>query len=110
MEAASINISSLNIAQCLAEVDRVATALQHGITMVRPMNDESQLRDLPNQPYESLRQEFREQVESLQTVLNESLEPKQLMNKIITGPMLVSLAESYVEAAKLLLFQRPGIV
>ncbi|KAF0699953.1 Aste57867_9503 [Aphanomyces stellatus] len=68
------------------------------ITMVRPLNDESRLRDLPAQPFESLRPEFRDQLAALKTRVFSSLQPKKLMSKPLNGAMLVTLAQNYVDA------------
>lgn len=68
------------------------------VTMVRPLNDENLLRNLINQPYESLRPEFREQLDVLKKKVNSALKPKKMMSKILNGPMLISLAQNYVAA------------
>ncbi|KAJ0401444.1 hypothetical protein P43SY_001012 [Pythium insidiosum] len=68
------------------------------VTMVRPLNDESLLRELIHQPYESLRAEFREQMEVLKSKIFTALKPKQLMASALNGAMLVTLANSYVDA------------
>ncbi|OQR89484.1 guanylate-binding protein [Thraustotheca clavata] len=68
------------------------------ITMVRPLNDENLLRELPKQPFESLRAEFRSQLETLHHIVFDSLKPKKLMSKHLSGSMLVTLAQNYVEA------------
>lgn len=68
------------------------------ITMVRPLNDESLLRELIQQPYDSLRPEFRKQMDVLRKKLSTTLKPKRMMAKALSGPMLVALAENYVAA------------
>lgn len=68
------------------------------VTMVRPLNDENLLRELIHQPYESLRPEFREQLDAIKTKVFSTLKPKKMMSKPLTGPMLVALAENYVAA------------
>ncbi|RHY20056.1 hypothetical protein DYB25_003776 [Aphanomyces astaci] len=68
------------------------------ITMVRPLNDEALLRDLPKQPFESLRSEFRTQLAALKTRVFTELQPKTLMSKPLNGAMLVTLAQNYVDA------------
>lgn len=68
------------------------------VTMVRPLTDEALLRHLTKQPYESLRPEFREQMDVLKSKLSTLLKPKTMMAKTLTGPMLLSLTENYVEA------------
>uniref|UniRef100_H3GES9 GB1/RHD3-type G domain-containing protein n=1 Tax=Phytophthora ramorum TaxID=164328 RepID=H3GES9_PHYRM len=68
------------------------------VTMVRPLSDEALLRDLIRQPYESLRPEFREQMDVLRNKLSTLLKPKTMMSKVLNGAMLVSLTENYVAA------------
>ncbi|KAG7394431.1 hypothetical protein PHYBOEH_005201 [Phytophthora boehmeriae] len=68
------------------------------VTMVRPLSDETLLRELIKQPYESLRPEFREQMDVLRNKLSTLLKPKTMMSKMLNGSMLVSLAENYVAA------------
>jgi hypothetical protein len=68
------------------------------LTMVRPLNDENLLRNLLKQPYETLRPEFREQMTALKRKISTSLKPKRMMSSVLNGGMLVTLAESYVEA------------
>ncbi|RLN93015.1 hypothetical protein BBJ28_00012595 [Nothophytophthora sp. Chile5] len=68
------------------------------VTMVRPLTDETLLRDLIKQPYDSLRPEFREQMDALKSKLSLALKPKTVMSKVLNGAMLVSLAENYVAA------------
>ncbi|KAE8904235.1 hypothetical protein PF005_g15084 [Phytophthora fragariae] len=68
------------------------------VTMVRPLSDEALLRELIRQPYESLRPEFREQMDVLKNMLALLLKPKTMMSKVLNGAMLVSLTENYVEA------------
>ncbi|TMW60915.1 hypothetical protein Poli38472_000957 [Pythium oligandrum] len=68
------------------------------VTMVRPLNDENLLRQLIHQPYESLRPEFREQMEILKQKVFTSLQPKRMMANTLNGGMLATLAQSYVDA------------
>ncbi|OQR87998.1 guanylate-binding protein [Achlya hypogyna] len=68
------------------------------LTMVRPLNDESLLRELPKQPLESLRPEFQAQLTTLHHKVFDSLKPKKLMAKALSGAMLVTLAHNYVDA------------
>ncbi|KAG1713056.1 hypothetical protein DVH05_000783 [Phytophthora capsici] len=68
------------------------------VTMVRPLTDEKLLRSLIKQPYESLRPEFREEMEVLRNRLSTLLKPKTMMAKALNGSMLVSLTENYVAA------------
>lgn len=68
------------------------------VTMVRPLSDEALLRDLIRQPYDSLRPEFREQMDVLKNKLATSLKPKTMMSRVLNGAMMVSLTQNYVAA------------
>lgn len=68
------------------------------LTMVRPLNDENLLRALIQQPYDSLRSEFRKQMDTLRKKVSTTLKPKKMVGKTLSGPMLVALAENYVAA------------
>ncbi|KDO28077.1 hypothetical protein SPRG_06766 [Saprolegnia parasitica CBS 223.65] len=68
------------------------------LTMVRPLNDELLLRELPKQPLESLRPEFQAQLTTLHKKVFSTLKPKKLMAKALSGAMLVTLARNYVDA------------
>jgi hypothetical protein len=68
------------------------------LTMVRPLNDENLLRALIQQPYDSLRPEFRKQMDTLRKKVSATLKPKKMVGKTLSGPMLVALAENYVSA------------
>lgn len=67
------------------------------VTMVRPAADEEMLRHLSDH-MDQLRPEFSKQVEILRTKVITNAKPKQLMGKVLNGPMLVHLAEAYVQA------------
>ncbi|ETW07492.1 hypothetical protein, variant [Aphanomyces invadans] len=68
------------------------------VTLVRPVEDESQLRNLPNIPYGDLRGEFRAKFEAMKKRLLEKATPKSLFGKALNGAMFTNLAKSYVEA------------
>ncbi|KAI9986632.1 hypothetical protein PInf_025585 [Phytophthora infestans] len=68
------------------------------VTLVRPVDDEQKLRNLPQVPYEELRGEFRTSFESLQKRLFGKAKPKSMFGKPLNGAMFVNLAGSYVEA------------
>ena len=65
---------------------------------MRPVDDEQMLRDLPNVPYEDLREEFRTKFESMKKRLFEKAQPKTMFGKALNGAMFANLAKSYVEA------------
>ncbi|ETI36620.1 hypothetical protein F443_17284, partial [Phytophthora nicotianae P1569] len=68
------------------------------VTLVRPVDDEQKLRNLPKVPYEELRDEFRASFEGLQKRLFGKAKPKSMFGKPLNGAMFVNLAGSYVEA------------
>lgn len=68
------------------------------VTLVRPVNDESLLRDLFDQPFTSLREEFRVQIDELKLKINDLLKPKQMMKTLLNGSMVAALLQSYVDA------------
>ncbi|CAH0475110.1 unnamed protein product [Peronospora belbahrii] len=68
------------------------------VTLVRPVNDEQKLRNLPQVPYDELRDEFRLNFEGLCKRLFDKAKPKTMFGKSLNGAMFVNLAESYVEA------------
>ncbi|RLN44969.1 hypothetical protein BBJ28_00005710 [Nothophytophthora sp. Chile5] len=68
------------------------------VTLVRPVDDEQQLRNLPQVPYDALRDEFRSSFESLRKRLFGKAKPKMMFGKPLNGAMFVNLASSYVEA------------
>ncbi|KAE9034188.1 hypothetical protein PR003_g8536 [Phytophthora rubi] len=68
------------------------------VTLVRPVDDEQKLRNLPKVPYEELRDEFRSSFESLRKRLFGKAKPKTMFGKPLNGAMFVNLAGSYVEA------------
>ncbi|KAF0719722.1 Aste57867_844 [Aphanomyces stellatus] len=68
------------------------------VTLVRPVEDEAQLRNLPNIPYGELREEFRSKFDAMKKRLFEKAQPKSLFGKALNGAMFTNLAKSYVEA------------
>ncbi|POM65352.1 Guanylate-binding protein [Phytophthora palmivora] len=68
------------------------------VTLVRPVDDEQKLRNLPQVPYDELRDEFRTSFESLRKRLFGKAKPKSMFGKPLNGAMFVNLASSYVEA------------
>ena len=66
--------------------------------MVRPVSDETALMKLSDLPAESLRPEFRAQVEALRKRVFAGARPKSLYGKPLNGAMLGSLAEAYCAA------------
>ncbi len=67
-------------------------------TIVRPIDDEALLQQLDDQPYESLRPLFREQLERMRSRLLAQLTAKTLRGKAMSGAMLGTLVRTYVDA------------
>ena len=65
------------------------------VTLVRPAEEESQLKNLNEQPYESLRPEFRKVFESMKKKLLKNIQPKMLYGNVLNGAMLANLAQTY---------------
>ena len=68
------------------------------VPLVRPVSDEAGLRNLASCPWGDLREEFRAGVSTLRKKLYGKVRPKEMYGKLVTGPMLVNLARSYVDA------------
>ncbi|OWM77412.1 hypothetical protein CDL15_Pgr016809 [Punica granatum] len=67
-------------------------------TLVRPLNSESELQKLDQISLERLRPEFRAGLDALTKFVFERTRPKQVGATIMTGPVLVGVIESYLEA------------
>ena len=67
-------------------------------TLVRPLEDEQKLQTVDKEDYESLRPEFRKGVEEFRSRLLKSLPKKMVRGKALNGPMLATLAKTYVHA------------
>lgn len=68
------------------------------MTMIRPSNDEYQLANLNKVDFEDLRPKFQKQAEALRHKVFEECPLKQMNSKRISGKVLASLLEMYVEA------------
>jgi hypothetical protein len=66
--------------------------------LVRPVEDEGLLQNLCQEGEEVLRPEFRNGMRALRARIFSSANPKLVHGAQLSGPMLVSLAESYVGA------------
>lgn len=66
--------------------------------MIRPLTNEENLQNLANMELEELRADFVEQVMSLRRKVINRVKPKTLNGKTLSGPMLSTLADSYVTA------------
>ncbi len=67
-------------------------------TLVRPVEDEKKLQQLAKLPANELRPEFLEQINQLRTKVFKKARAKTLRGQMVTGPMIIELANSYVEA------------
>lgn len=67
-------------------------------TLMRPVNNENDLRHLDQIPMDKLRPEFRAGLEALTKFVFERTRPKQLGATLMTGPILVGITESYLNA------------
>ena len=68
------------------------------VTLIRPVNDERQLREINTLPYESLRPKFREQMDDLVTKIVSTVRVKMIEGAVLTGEMLAELIGQYTEA------------
>mmetsp|Transcript_10166 Transcript_10166/g.32033 ORF Transcript_10166/g.32033 Transcript_10166/m.32033 type:complete len:807 (+) Transcript_10166:113-2533(+) len=68
------------------------------VTIVRPVADEADLRNVQRLPYESLRPQFRTQVEAFVKKAYTSMRPKKIDGAFMSGAMLVNLASEYCKA------------
>lgn len=68
------------------------------VTMARPVVDEADLRNIQKLPYESLRPQFRTQVEAFVNKVYKSLKPKKIDGSLVSGSMFVNMASEYCKA------------
>jgi len=68
------------------------------ITLARPVADEAELRVVQQLPYDSLRPQFRSQVEVFIQKVSATVKPKELCGTPVTGPTFLSLATEYCKA------------
>uniref|UniRef100_A0A0R0H0J7 GB1/RHD3-type G domain-containing protein n=1 Tax=Glycine max TaxID=3847 RepID=A0A0R0H0J7_SOYBN len=67
-------------------------------TLVRPLNDENDLQRLDQISLEKLRPEFRSSLDTLTKFVFERARPKQVGATMMTGPVLIGITESYLDA------------
>ncbi|CAL0331372.1 unnamed protein product [Lupinus luteus] len=67
-------------------------------TLVRPLNDENDLQRLEQISLDKFRPEFRSGLDSLTKFVFERTRPKQVGATMMTGPVLVGITESYLNA------------
>eukprot|EP00929_Paragymnodinium_shiwhaense_P039212 TRINITY_DN20620_c0_g1_i2.p1 TRINITY_DN20620_c0_g1~~TRINITY_DN20620_c0_g1_i2.p1 ORF type:complete len:805 (-),score=215.61 TRINITY_DN20620_c0_g1_i2:593-3007(-) len=68
------------------------------LTIVRPVEAEDDLRHIQRLPYESLRVNFRKQVEAFVKKVYSSLRPKKIDGQMISGAMFANLCSEYCKA------------
>lgn len=66
--------------------------------MIRPLTNEENLQNLAKMALDELRGDFVEQVLQLRRKVINRVKPKMLNGKKLNGPMLLTLAEAYVES------------
>ncbi|KAJ6396832.1 hypothetical protein OIU77_021790 [Salix suchowensis] len=66
--------------------------------LVRPLNNENDLQRLDQISLDKLRPEFRAGLDALTKFVFERTRPKQVGATVMTGPILVGITESYLEA------------
>ncbi|XP_044461707.1 guanylate-binding protein 3-like isoform X2 [Mangifera indica] len=67
-------------------------------TLVRPLNNENDLQRLDKISLDKLRPEFRAGLDALTKFVFERTRPKQVGATVMTGPVLVGITESYLDA------------
>lgn len=67
-------------------------------TLARPLNDEEDLKRLDQISLDKLRPVFKSGLDALTKFVFERTRPKQLGATVMTGPILVGITESYLEA------------
>ncbi|KAJ6885936.1 guanylate-binding protein 1 [Populus alba x Populus x berolinensis] len=66
--------------------------------LVRPLNNENDLQHMDQISLDKLRPEFRAGLDALTKFVFERTRPKQIGATVMTGPVLVGITESYLEA------------
>ncbi|XP_047163542.1 guanylate-binding protein 1 isoform X1 [Vigna umbellata] len=67
-------------------------------TLVRPLNNENDLQRLDQITLQNLRPEFRSGLDALAKFVFERTRPKQVGATMMTGPLLIGITESYLDA------------
>jgi hypothetical protein len=65
------------------------------LTMVRPLENEADLRQINKVPFEALRPAFKQQIEAFVERVYTSLEPKRIGNTLLTGGTFCQLVSQY---------------
>ncbi|KAK7362781.1 hypothetical protein VNO77_04903 [Canavalia gladiata] len=67
-------------------------------TLVRPLNNENDLQRMDQISLDKLRPEFRSGLDALTKFVFERTRPKQVGATVMTGPVLIGITESYLDA------------
>ncbi|KDO77713.1 hypothetical protein CISIN_1g001482mg [Citrus sinensis] len=67
-------------------------------TLVRPLSNENELQRLDQISLDRLRPEFRAGLDALTKFVFERTRPKQVGATVLTGPVLIGITESYLDA------------
>ena len=67
------------------------------VTLVRPVDNENDLKNLSNIPYNNLKPEFKMEFKKLKDKIFKEALPKKLNGKKLTGPALATLIEEFVK-------------
>ncbi len=67
------------------------------VTLVRPVDNENDLKNLTNIPYNNLKPEFKMEFKKLKDKIFKEALPKKLNGKKLTGPALATLIEEFVK-------------
>ena len=67
-------------------------------TLVRPLEDETKLQRVDCEAFDTLRPAFQKGMEQMRTRLLTTLPKKTVRGRVLTGPMLATLAKTYVGA------------
>ena len=65
------------------------------LTMVRPLESESELRQINKVPFENLRAPFKQQIEGFVEKVYTSLQPKKIGSVVLTGSSFCQLVSQY---------------
>ena len=68
------------------------------VTLPRPVEEEFDLQNLSNIPFNKLKANFRTEFLSLKKKVYETSKPKVINNKIITGPLLADLLIAFIKS------------
>ena len=68
------------------------------ITMIRPVENESDLKQLETLPDYRLRKEFLQQIQRTRSIVFRRVTAKKINGRFVDGPRLIALAEAYIDS------------